>query len=285
LFPEIEIGQLAIRTWDICLVLSYIVVVSLLLVNRPKDYLLTRLQLFTFTIIFFFVGLIGAGLLNILINIGEYSKMTPEELCSNVGSAYFGALILGLLGVWIFFREIGKPFLQAIDYIAPYLMLERVIGRIGCLLAGCCSGVKTNLPWGFDFSGCGFIVHPTQAYEMSYAFGIFISGIYFYQKFRDCKGISFFYVIFMYSFFRFFNEFLREEGPFITDTFKLVHPFLILLAVFSLFSIVTRLRSYPARKNLEIGRSIFVALAILLSGVAICLLISLPIISIIAKNN
>jgi phosphatidylglycerol:prolipoprotein diacylglycerol transferase len=110
-------------------------------------------------------------------------------------------------------------------------MPERVIDRIGCLGAGCCYGIKSNLPWAYPFK-YGFIgQHPTQAYELIYACAIFLSSRYLYKNRSDMRGITLYYVIFSYSALRFFNEFIRAEGPFVFDMIKVSHIALFIFAV------------------------------------------------------
>lgn len=44
------------------------------------------------------------------------------------------------------------------------LPLGIAVARIGCLVAGCCRGVSTAVPWATDVGGTA--VHPTPAYEI-----------------------------------------------------------------------------------------------------------------------
>ena len=58
---------------------------------------------------------------------------------------------------------------------APGIALGHVVGRFGCLFAGCCYGKPTTLPWGITFTDpfaadnvgtpLGVPLHPTQLYE------------------------------------------------------------------------------------------------------------------------
>ena len=64
---------------------------------------------------------------------------------------------------------------RSADAIAPGIALGHVVGRFGCLLAGCCYGKPTTLPWGMTFtdtfaaSNVGtplhVALHPTQLYD------------------------------------------------------------------------------------------------------------------------
>ena len=52
-------------------------------------------------------------------------------------AAFFG----GVVGMWLFARKYRIPLLAICDLIAPSMMLGLAIGRVGCLLNGCCFGV------------------------------------------------------------------------------------------------------------------------------------------------
>jgi phosphatidylglycerol:prolipoprotein diacylglycerol transferase len=142
-------------------------------------------------------------------------------------------------------------------------MLERTVGRLGCLGAGCCYGIASRLPWAYAFEYGMCKLHPTQAYEMIYALAIFLSSRYLYKKTRDARGMTMYYIIFCYSVFRFFNEFLRQEGPFIYGRIKYSHAGMFALALFAacgLFYVVKR--SGRPDESLKALKLSFIRLAI-----------------------
>ena len=47
------------------------------------------------------------------------------------------------------------------------LPLAFCAARVGCLVAGCCHGTPTTLPWGLVRGEAGIGVHPTPLYEMA----------------------------------------------------------------------------------------------------------------------
>ena len=61
------------------------------------------------------------------------------------------------------------------DVFAPGIALGHVIGRLGCLFAGCCFGRPTTVPWAITFHNefaaqnvgtpLNVPLHPTQLYE------------------------------------------------------------------------------------------------------------------------
>jgi len=76
----------------------------------------------------------------------------------------------------VYSRLRGVPYWKIVDAAALPAALTVAIGRWGCFLNGCCSGVETTLPWGVRFPSdvFGFLRHPTQLY---YSFGaLFIAA-------------------------------------------------------------------------------------------------------------
>ncbi len=67
------------------------------------------------------------------------------------GLVVYGAVFGGAAGLLLFVRKRRLPLLAVCDLVAPSLMLGLAIGRIGCLLNGCCFGGETDLPWAVTF--------------------------------------------------------------------------------------------------------------------------------------
>lgn len=67
------------------------------------------------------------------------------------GLVVYGSLFGGLIGLLSFVRIHHLPLLAVCDLMAPSMMLGLAIGRIGCLLNGCCFGGECNLPWAVTF--------------------------------------------------------------------------------------------------------------------------------------
>jgi phosphatidylglycerol:prolipoprotein diacylglycerol transferase len=67
------------------------------------------------------------------------------------GLVAFGAFIGGMLGLVLFVRKYRQPFLALCDLIAPCIILGLALGRIGCLLNGCCFGGTCELDWAVTF--------------------------------------------------------------------------------------------------------------------------------------
>ncbi len=80
------------------------------------------------------------------------------------GRTIVGGLLGGVLAVWLVKRCLGIRTRYG-NLLAPSIALGMAIGRMGCLLTGCCHGTPTTLPWGVNF-GDGVPRHPTQFYEV-----------------------------------------------------------------------------------------------------------------------
>jgi prolipoprotein diacylglyceryltransferase len=95
------------------------------------------------------------------------------------------------------------------NQIAIPVAIAMAVGRIGCLLRGCCYGKPTALIWGVDF-GDHILRHPTQIYEI--IFDILLVAFLVWKKKRIAKPGELF-SIFMncYLSFRFMLEFIRVE--------------------------------------------------------------------------
>jgi phosphatidylglycerol---prolipoprotein diacylglyceryl transferase len=118
------------------------------------------------------VGWIGAHVLFVLTQLGlpaaEFWQLVPNL---GSGSVWYG----GFIASWVFVhwhaRRHGLEPLRMYDVIAFGTALAQAIGRIGCLMGGCCYGIPTELPWGVviprgDHGQTS--VHPVPLYEALY---------------------------------------------------------------------------------------------------------------------
>ncbi len=67
------------------------------------------------------------------------------------GLVVYGAFFGAVAGVLLFVRKHRLPLLAVCDLVAPSMMLGLAIGRIGCLLNGCCFGAVCDHPWAMRF--------------------------------------------------------------------------------------------------------------------------------------
>jgi phosphatidylglycerol---prolipoprotein diacylglyceryl transferase len=67
------------------------------------------------------------------------------------GLVVYGSFFGGVLGLLLFVRRYRVPLLALCDLMAPCMLLGLAIGRVGCLLNGCCFGEVCDHSWAIRF--------------------------------------------------------------------------------------------------------------------------------------
>ena len=123
------------------------------------------------------------------------------------GRSIVGALLFGFLAA-----EAAKPLLHydipPNDRFAVILPFSIGVGRIGCLIVGCCRGVPWDGPWAITY-GDGIPRHPVPVYEMLFHWIMGFVLIALWRR-QILFGRLFALYLACYGVFRFFSEFLRE---------------------------------------------------------------------------
>jgi prolipoprotein diacylglyceryltransferase len=123
------------------------------------------------------------------------------------GRSVTGGLLLGFVGAEIAKVIVGYP-LPPNDRFAAILPISLAIGRVGCLLQGCCRGIPWNGPWAIVYSD-GISRHPAQLYEI--IFQLAMGALFMFLVKRGLLfGRIFCAYMIGYGFFRVLTEFLRE---------------------------------------------------------------------------
>lgn len=110
----------------------------------------------------FIPGIIGARTFYVIEYWENFLRPTPDAPClgatlgaiinvSEGGLVVYGSLIGGLPGLLLYARKHRLPLLALGDLIAPSMVLGLALGRIGCLLNGCCYGGPCDVPWAVTF--------------------------------------------------------------------------------------------------------------------------------------
>ena len=106
--------------------------------------------------------------------------------------------------------------LRLFDLLIPALLIGMFFGNIGAFLDGINYGSPTNLPWSVVFRSATvkYIspIHPTQLYGALYCLG---TGLFLLSVLKKLHGRLVGFVtelsIFIFSFFKFFEEFFRGD--------------------------------------------------------------------------
>ena len=221
------IGPLTIYSYGLTLVLAF-VVGSFLASRQAKKINIDPEVIFNLAFVVFVFGVIGARLFYVIENLKVYLRFPIEIIMlQHGGLSWFGGFILGTTAAVFYLRRKKVKVFVGLDLVAPFLALAQAIGRIGCLLNGCCYG-KDSIP--------------TQAYS-----GVILLLIYITLRFMQDRphkeGQIFFSYVFLYSIKRFFIEFWRADNPPIFMNLTLFQILCIVAFFISLANLIRIIRS------------------------------------------
>ena len=152
----------------------------------------------------FFFSWVGSKLFFLLTTKNSQSLISEVSFWTGGGFVFYGGFLAGLLFLTIY-KLLRFPLdLKALRSLLLALTVGHAIGRIGCLLAGCCYGSVTNFWWGIELHGAHR--HPTQLLE---ALGLMILS-YVLVKMRLTLNALLYYLV-SYGLLRFGIEQLRGD--------------------------------------------------------------------------
>jgi len=157
------------------------------------------------------------------------------------GRSIVGALLFGFIAA-----EVAKPILRydipPNDRFAVILPFSIGIGRVGCLIAGCCRGVPWDGPWAISY-GDGIPRHPAPLYEMLFniAMGFVLLAL---CRRQILFGRLFALYLLSYGVFRFLIEFIRDTAkPY--DGLSAYQLMCIVMIVAGAWALIARSRRQP----------------------------------------
>jgi phosphatidylglycerol:prolipoprotein diacylglycerol transferase len=167
-------------------------------------------------------GLLGSKATLILVELPRYVHH-PAELVGvlRAGGVFLGGLLAALAAAVVLMRRYGLGFLETADAAAPSVALAHAIGRIGCLMAGCCWGSRCDLPWAITYTDprahanvgtpLGVPLHPFPAYSMLFNLALFVLLAWLYRR-RPAAGRVFATYLILYGTGRFLLEYTRGDA-------------------------------------------------------------------------
>jgi phosphatidylglycerol:prolipoprotein diacylglycerol transferase len=216
-----EIGNWPVYSYGVLLAAAYLAGLQLAVIRARKSGL-DGARVMDLGIYLIIAALVGAKLMLVVVDFDHFRNQ-PGELLSLVraGGVYYGGLIFAfVVGLWLV-RRYKLPVWKAADAYAPGIALGHVIGRLGCLLAGCCFGKPTDLPWGLTFTSpvaaanvgtpLGIPLHPTQLYDAGAELLILAFLLIFEKRGRPFAGRTFWLYMLLYAISRFIVEMFRGD--------------------------------------------------------------------------
>jgi phosphatidylglycerol:prolipoprotein diacylglycerol transferase len=260
MFPRLlELGPLTVYSYGVLLAAAYLFALYFA-VRRARRFGLDGDRVLDLGIYLIISALVGAKLLLLIVDF-DFFRRNPAELwtLARSGGVFYGGLVAAFaVGMW-YMRKHRLPVWRTADAIAPGIALGHVIGRFGCLLAGCCYGKPTSLPWGITFSDAfaaanvgtplHVALHPTQLYEAGTEFVILMFLLATERLWRRHAGWTFWVYILLYGISRFVIELFRGDPRGMTmgfSTSQVISMVLVPLSLVMLFVLSRRAPDAPA---------------------------------------
>lgn len=230
-----KIGPFSVFSYGFMLVIAFIIASTLACI-QAKRININPDTILNFLFISFISGIIGARIFYVAYNFNYYSSNLLEiVMLQRGGLSWFGGLILGSVSGLAYLKIKKLKVFDVLDLVVPFLALAQALGRIGCLLNGCCYGKESK--FGIFIDSLDATVIPTQIYSSLLLLVIYVI-LRFLQDRPHKSAEIFFTYLFLYSVKRFFIEFLRADNPPIFYNLTLFHIMSILLFGFSVVSLI-----------------------------------------------
>src|SRR5216117_3009845 len=249
MYPRLfELGPVTVYTYGVLLAAAYLLGLKLAMV-RAKARGLDANRVLDLGIYIIISALVGAKLLLLVTDFRTFSA-NPRELLTlaRSGGVFYGGLILAVSVALWYIRRIGLPLWTTCDVFAPGIALGHVIGRFGCLFAGCCYGKETSVPWAITFTDpfaaanvgtpLNRPLHPTQLYESGAELLILGVLLWTERRGRPFAGRTFWLYMLLYAISRFIIEFFRGDERGMVFMFSTSQFISLLLAPLALVMLV-----------------------------------------------
>jgi phosphatidylglycerol:prolipoprotein diacylglycerol transferase len=213
-------GRFHVAGYGLMIALGGALVFALMYPRKKELGLKTDEQFWLFVNLVLFTGPVCGRLLYVF----EYTRPFSIEFWNTLFSGWgafsmLGAFIGMPLVFWAFARWNKIPVLLLFDGCSLMACAWQILARTGCLLAGCCHGRPTSLPWGIVFTNpqsqvppqwLGVPLHPTQPLEVV---GVSVMTVFLYRAFNREAGSGLVTAMWfgLYGALRFVLEFLRGD--------------------------------------------------------------------------
>ena len=204
-------------------------------------------------------ALVGAKLLLLIVEWETFTQ-DPREILTLLrsGGVFYGGLIAAVAVALWYLKRHRLPMWTVTDVFAPGIALGHVVGRTGCLFAGCCFGRATDVPWAITFRNefaaqnvgtpLNIPLHPTQLYEAGAELLILIFLLVTERKGRPFPGRTFWGYLLLYGVSRFIIEFYRGDARGLVgslSTSQFVSAVIVPLSLVMLFLLSRRVTPEP----------------------------------------
>ena len=255
MFPHIHIFERPIPVYGILLIVSGVAMWLLLTALSKKEKHLCHNDILSTYLIAICGGIIGAVTLRPIMRFIEVAVFWERYaavpagilLQSIVGEiVFYGGLLGAMAAIFIFCSKYKIKVIPLLDLFAPTMALGHAIGRLGCLLGGCCYGVEVSHTHPFAIiyppsslsAPAGLPLLAVPLIEAIFLFLLFVV-LLFLRKRSDRPGLCASVYLIAYSIARFVLEFFRGDlirgrfGPLTTSQYISITLFVFGIAYFA----------------------------------------------------
>ncbi len=208
-------------------------------------------------------GLVGGRLYHVITDwelyFGEGRNPVTALYIWRGGLGIWGAIALGIVGIWIGARLRGIKLLPLLDALAPGVLVAQALGRWGNWFNQELYGRPTDLPWGLEIDVANrpsqyldvATFHPAFLYECLWNLGAFAVLIWLDRRYRLGRGrVAALYVM-LYTAGRGWIENLRIDDVQMNDVLGLrlnVWTSIVLFVLAAIYFAVSA-RRHPGREE------------------------------------
>jgi phosphatidylglycerol:prolipoprotein diacylglycerol transferase len=243
-----KIGSIPVHTYGFLIAIGFLVALAVIrwLATQSKLDVERVLDLTFWSLL---VGFAGSRILFILTQLNHF--MDDPLAIFRVwegGLVFFGGPIAVVPFVIWYVRKYKLPLWTTFDAMVPGLVIAHMFGRFGCLSAGCCYGRPTGSSWGVklysdlvDVNLRGVPLHPTQLYEASALFLLFL-GLIWVHRHKSFEGQVTLTYFMTYPIIRSIVEVFRGDliRGFVIDDFLSTSQFISILVFATATTILVR---------------------------------------------
>lgn len=216
MLPYIEIFNYLVPMYGICFFTGMAVAVfAAWLLSKRRD--LMGYDVIYAAVIAGVGAVIGSKLLFLVLNLKNIIEYDiPLINVIKGGFVFYGGLIGGIIGLFIYVRVYKLNTWDFFDLFATVLPLGHSVGRVGCFLGGCCYGIEYHGPLSCTYTvnigntPLGVPLFPVQLVEALFLLCLFAALLVLYMRGAQ-RGTVVLVYGFSYSAIRFVLEFLRGD--------------------------------------------------------------------------
>ncbi len=243
-----KIGIFSLHWYAVMVVLAILAVIFIA-TKEAKRVGISSQVIYSVALWAVIAGMVGSRLLHI-IDEWDYYMAHPRQILGFEGQTIYGA-VLGALVATLIYSLVNKlSFWKLGDIIAPGAVVGQAIGRVGCLINGCCYGLPSSLPWAVtythpnSYAPLGVSTHPAVVYQLLW--NLLVFGILWKLRGRlKPEGNLLLLYLALYSIGDFGIRFFREGEPFLFGLYQ-AQVIGLLVLIIAVPWLIFRLHRYKA---------------------------------------